>query len=278
MGSLDRKIYPQEEIELRSMVESLQVALFNHKQHIANEVRNILLTDLSLTITNNYQTFSDKCNQSLYTLEKSVSLELQSINFKIQSIESKSSELFTKIAGLESLILQNSNNLSENQQKCNEKMIVLEQRTMNLLENLRKVEESNLIIAEDLWKLTETVNNLKRTVENDVKSVNSENKAALDGFKFEVLHKMQKDLFEMQEKVNEIKTFTEQEAFNSSFGSNLNINSGVEYKNLVEFMKLNVNKCYLDIGSLRMRVEKLEISQQVCEEFRKNQHIDRLRF
>lgn len=270
MGSLDRKITPQDATDLKTMVDSLQIALFNHKQQIANEIRSSLVNELSIALNTSHQSLSENYSHTIFNLEKFVNLELQSLNFKIQSIESKSSEILTKIQSLESLISQNSKNFSETLQYTREKMIVIEQKTLNLQENFCKIEENFSGLKEDIWKLKETVCINKKILENDLKSVVRENKNEIEGFKFEILGKVQESVFRVNEKVNESKRFSEMDGLRFGFGNNFNLNSGSEGKDLIEYVDSSFNKCVMSIGSLRIRVEKLEISETICEEFRKN--------
>ena len=262
MGSLDRKTIPQDATDLKTMVDSLQVALFNHKQQIANEIRNSLASDLSIAISNSYQSLSENYSLSMFNLEKFVKLELQSLTFKVQSIESKSAEILNKIQSLESAISSNSQFFSGNLQKNREKTIVLEQQTLNFQEKLGKIEENYSGLKEDLWNIREALGSDMKMLENDLKSAVRENKNELQGFKFEILGKLQDGLFKVSERVNESRRFGEMDGVRNMAC----LSSGGGGKDLIEY----VNSSMMSIGSLRIRVEKLEISEQICEEFRKN--------
>ena len=271
--SLEPRKESTDKVDLPSMVEALQNALYHHKQHIASEVKEIVTLELTQLVTMSHQNLSDFYIKTFSNLENGIKLELQAINYKLETIEAKSSDIIDRIKTLEERFQQHDNKVAKELKDITEKTICTEQTTNHTSSTLRKLEENFLRLNNEIIQAKESVNSSKNTIVGDLREYLNDYRREIEAARYESECKLQSEVYKLLEKMNEIKHNIDTQSSNRDRypGDSCNISGGLKFKEneLFEFVQAGLSKQTMETCQLRIRVEKLEISDKACEDFRK---------
>jgi hypothetical protein len=262
MDIFSLKSSQQQPQDLKLLVEMLQSALHNHKHHIALEVRNNLLSEFSLSFSTFTQSISQKLSESTSNLDHFLKLSIQSLSHKIQTLESNFQDLSSKLSTLSSDFSSLSHNHSSFLIETKEKLLSLELQSENLKENLKKLQNFSNCLESQNETLSSSV------VKNGVSVMSSIQmmvKQQVETHHFECLNWINVEISKIQEKMirsslNEVEIGFRVASIDGNFG---------DKQENHETFKM-IDKCLMSLGSLRIRVEKLENSEQICEKFRRS--------
>ena len=264
MDLLNSKPNSQQTQDLKSLVETLQSALYNHKQHIANEIKNSLSTEFSISLNTYHQNIIQKFSEGTLNMEKEIKLEFNSISHRIDSVEARLNEFYSQLSDVKSEFSAFSQSSSDNFQAVKEKLLVLELQSQDLKKNLKKIDEFISKIEPDYRSYCETLINSGLT-HNIMNSIDSCVKSNLESHKLDTfmwlnseIHKVNELVYNM--KVNQTGLLFERSSINERESK------GEEDS---EAYKI-INKCLVNFGNLRIRVEKLEANDFICEKFRRS--------
>ena len=271
--SLEPRKDSTDKVDLPSMVEALQNALHFHKQHIASEVKEIVSTELTQLVSLSHQNLSDFYIKTFSNLENGIKLELQAINYKLEAIDAKSSDIIGRIKALEEGFQQRDNKLNKEFRDITEKTICSEQTITHTSENLKKLEENFLKLNNEIVQTKESFNSNKNTIVGDLRVYLNEHRREIDSARYESECKLQTEVYKLLEKMNEIKhNFDTQCSGRERFAlESSNTSGGLKFQEneLFEFVQAGLSKQAMETSQLRIRVEKLEISDKACEDFRR---------
>ena len=275
MGSLEPRTEAKDKNELRTMVESLQSALYYHKQHIASEVKEVLSQELSQLVTISYKTLSDSYFLHISNLENTIKLELQAINHKIEKIESQSEDLHKKLKKFKKLFKQKNFATDNVLKEINDKQSIFYSNFSNSESFLKKIEENFIRLNNDIVLAKENISASRNNIINEVKLNLNENRREIDVLRYENDSKIQSEIFKLHEKMHELKYYIDEQLFKRERPQTEILTSSfkemnVKDKEIFNYLESVHNKTNIEIATLRRRVESLEISEKTCEEFRKN--------
>ena len=264
MDLLNSKPSNQQTQDLRSLVETLQSALYNHKQHIANEIKNSLSTEFSISLNTYHQNIIQKFSEATLNMEKEIKLEFNSISHRIESVETRLNEFHSQLSAVKAEFSGFNQSSSENFQLIKEKLLVLELQSENIKKNLKKIDEFISNIEPDNRSYCESLINsgLNHKITN---SIDSCIKSQLESHKLDCYMWVNSEINKINElvynmKVNQTGLLFEKTCIDEN---------GVKGEEDSEVYKI-INKCLVNFGNLRIRIEKLEANDLINENFRRS--------
>jgi hypothetical protein len=273
MGSLEPRIESNDKLELKSMVEALQTALYYHKQHIASEVKEIVSLEITQLVSNSHNILSEFYQKTFSSLETSVKFELQTINYKIQTIETKSNELLDKIKNIEVNMQQKCNVIDKDIKDIQEKSIFNDQNLINSNALLTKLEEQALKLNNEIIHVKENLNATKNNMINEVKISLNDTRREIDNTRHEYQSRFQSEIFKLHEKILEVKYSYDEQANKRKNYEPESISTPfkemkIKEDKIIDYCNSGISKISMELSQLRIRVEKLEVSEQACERLR----------
>lgn len=250
----------------------LQTELYTHKQHIAVEVKNIVSSELTALVFNSHQTLLETLNKHFMHMGKEVNLEIHEIHHKIAVIEGKISEIFEKLTNFNELLISKGEKCSAGYKENREKNVELEEKLNLVKKDLEKLYEKCERIGKDMRNAKEKIVDCGPSTEN-VQGLIGEYWRLVEGYKFEVLERLNMESLKTDEKIAQVQ---------NSLNKNLdlmkrsikcpkeNIESIDKYKEIIEYLNTSLVKYYSEFSNLRIRLEKVEESNQVVLEFIKS--------
>ena len=272
MESLQPRLEPNGEVELKGMVESLKSALHYHKQHIALEVKESLSSELTQLVSNSCKNLYDYSSTNISNLEYKVRFQFQAIDNRLEIIENKSCDIYEKLKTLEELFNQKNNKNEDEFKRITEKCIFFDQSIKSANEIFKKLEESFLKLNNEIISVKENFLSTKSNIINEVIQNLNEYRREIESFKYENNSKLQAEVYNLHERLIELKYSIEQKVFSKEKPTEYQFKAENKYKEepLFVYIQEGFLKSTIELSSLRLRVEKLEISQQACEDYRKS--------
>lgn len=270
MGSLEPRNENNEKVDLRSMVESLQSALYFHKQQIATEVKSIVSSEISQMVTASHQNLSEYLIKNFANLEMAVKHEIQSISYKIENVDHKSNEIIEKLKRLEETIQQQKQKVDKDLKEIGEKHVCAEQNISYTEQMVKELKENYLKLNSEIAFVKENSATSTSKIVSDLRLHLSDYRREIEGALHENESKMQGEVFKLLEKINEISHSLETIKNSSSCPNTNSFKPNIFKENeLFEFAQAGLSKLSMEISQIRIRVEKLEIAGKYCEDFRR---------
>lgn len=275
MGSLERRSEIPERSDLKSMVESLQMALSNHKQHIANEVKDCLYNELSQLINLAFHNFSENYLKTILSLEKGVQLELQNLGFKLQTLETKSSDILEKIKNLENTFTDKHKIINQDIRSIHEKNISAQQMIYDYKDAIKKLEDHYMLLNNEVVSVKENLNSNKQVIISEFNNYLYQIRHEIEMVKLESYSKIQTESSRMQNNIFEFRGYFEQQLAKVGLSNQYAPEVKKDYykeKDLIDYINTGLSKQYEELSKVRTRVEALEIDYRNDADLRKSRN------
>ncbi|OMJ92393.1 hypothetical protein SteCoe_4836 [Stentor coeruleus] len=275
MGSLERISEIPERSDLKSMVESLQIALSNHKQHIANEVKDCLYNEISHLINQAFHNFSENYLKTILSLEKGVQLELQNLGFKLQTLENKSSDLLEKIKHLENMFTDKNKIIDQDIRNIYEKNACAQQLITSYKDIIKKLEDNYMLLNNEVVTVKENINSNKQVIISEFNNYLYQIRHEIEMVKLESYSKIQTESAKIQNNFFEFRGYFEQQLAKVGPSNQYEPEVKKDYyreKDLIDYINTGLSKQYEELSKVRSRVEMLEINYKNDADLRKSRN------
>lgn len=251
--------------------QDLQLELFNHKQHIAAEVKNVLFNELSTIVVNSFQILNQDIVHKLANLEKDLKLEVQQMGFKLDDFENRIKEIYQRTEKMENLVQTEVKGIWNGITGIREENLALgvkvESLTEDLVKGLRDLEK---------WKIW--VRDLEKKVyegkeDQGIKVALDEIRNFVEYQKYEFQSQLVIESQKNDEKLLNLKLNLEKSIKSippPGKSQSKPYESLANKQDLIEYINDNISKWYLELNPLKTRLEKLEKTEYTILEFIKN--------